>query len=166
MTSRFPTGRYLLDQWMLKTPLFGSLIIQTSLGQFCRTASMLLKAGLSLPSIMEVSIKSTGRNLVIKKSFSNLRARLMQGEGLSLPISQDKLFPGMMVRMVSVGEKTGTLDNALETLGKYYEDRANRRMQAMVGLIEPAMTVLIGIVIAFVMLSMIVPIYSILGKVH
>lgn len=162
---RFPAGKVLMDKWLLKVPVFGAITLQSSLGQFCRTASMLMTAGLSLPSIMDVSIKSTSRNLVIQKSFSKLRTRLMQGEGLTLPISQDKLFPPMMVKMISVGEKTGTLDNALETLARYYEDRANRRIQSLVAMIEPVMTVVIGLVVIFIMLSMILPIMTIINQV-
>jgi type IV pilus assembly protein PilC len=165
LLSRIPAGRLLLDKWILKTPVFGQIVLQNSLGQFCRTASMLMMAGLSLPNIMDVSIKSASRNLVIQKSFYRLRTRLMQGEGLTAPISQDKLFPAMMVRMINVGEKTGTLDNSLETLGKYYEDRANRRIQSLVAMIEPVMTILIGLVVVSIMLSMIVPIYTIINKV-
>jgi type IV pilus assembly protein PilC len=166
LTSRIPSGRFWLDKWMLKIPVFGSIMVQTSMGHFCRNASMLMMAGLSLPNIMDVSIKSVSRNQVIQKSFITLKARLMQGDGLAVPISQDKLFPPMMVRMINVGEQTGTLDTSLETLAKYYEEHSDRQIQSLIGLIEPAMTVGIGIGIAFLMLSMIVPIYSIVGKVH
>jgi type IV pilus assembly protein PilC len=166
LLSRFPAGKLLLDQGLLKVPLLGPLIIENSMGHFCRTASMLMMAGLPLPGIMDVAIKSVSRNQVLQKSFIKLKSRLMQGDGLALPVSQDKIFPSMMVRMISVGEQTGTLDSSLLTLAKYYEDHSNRRIQSLIGLIEPAMTVGIGVGIAFLMLSMIVPIYSIVGKVH
>jgi type IV pilus assembly protein PilC len=166
LTSRIPSGKNLLDRWILKIPVVGTLIIQTSLGQFCRTASMLMSAGLALPAIMDVAVKAVSRNQVIQKSFTGLKTRLMQGDGLALPISQDKLFPSMMVRMITVGEQTGTLDSSLLTLAKYYEETSNRRISALIGMIEPTLTVVIGLMVAFIMVSMIVPIYSILGKVH
>ena len=164
--SRIPQGRVILDGLILKIPVLGTIIIQNNLGHFCRTASMLMTAGLPLPSIMDISIKVVSRNQVILKSLTNLRTRLMQGEGLAVPISQDKLFPRMMARMIAVGEQTGTLDASLATLAAYYEDRANKKTQSLISLIEPVMTVAIGLGIAFIMISMIMPIYGILNKVH
>lgn len=164
--SRIPKGRLILDSLILKIPVLGTIIIQNNLGHFCRTASMLMTAGLSLPSIMDISIKVVSRNQIILKSLTNLKNRLMQGEGLAVPISQDKLFPCMMARMIAVGEQTGTLDASLATLATYYEERANKKIQSLISLIEPGMTLAIGIGVAFVMISMIVPIYGILNKVH
>jgi type IV pilus assembly protein PilC len=164
--SRIPKGRLIMDGWILKIPVFGPIIIQNNLGHFCRTASMLMTAGLPLPAIMDISIKVVGRNRVILKSLTNLKTRLMQGEGLAVPISQDKLFPRMMARMIAVGEQTGTLDASLATLATYYEERANKKIQSLITLIEPVMTIAIGLGIAFIMISMIMPIYGILNKVH
>lgn len=166
LMSRLPRGRYILDGWLLKIPLVGPLTLETSLGQFCRTTAMLITAGLALPSILEMAVKSAGRNLVLQQAFTRLRTRLMQGEGLAAPVFQEKIFPPMMARMIAVGEQTGTLDSAFQALAKYYEEHSNRRIESLIGLIEPAMTVGVGLIIAFIMLSIITPIYSIYGQVH
>jgi type IV pilus assembly protein PilC len=160
--SRLPGGRLSIDRFLLKLPILGTITAQHALGLFCRTASMLFKAGLPLPNIMDVAIQSTTKNKVVLKSLTNLKDRLMQGEGLARPMAEDSFFPPMMVRMITVGEQTGTLESALETLARYYEEHSNKRIHALIGMIEPALTLAIGLGIAFIMYSMIIPIYTIM----
>ena len=166
LISRLPRGKLMYDNLALRTPIFGRILIEHNMGHFCRTASILIKAGLPLPTIMEVGINTLSKNRIIIKSFTMVKNKLMQGEGLSRPMAADPLFPKMMVRMVTVGEQTGTLDSSLATLADYYEDHTNKRIQSLIGLIEPTLTVIMGVGIAFIMLSMITPIYSILNNVH
>ncbi len=164
--NQLPAGRLAADRLMLKLPVLGPIITQHHLGLFCRTASMLLKAGLPLPTIMDVAVKTASGNVRVKGALNTLTDKLMQGEGMSAPMSKDKLFPAMMVRMIAVGEHTSTLDSALSTLADYYEEHSNKQIQSIIALIEPTLTVGIGIGIAFMMLSMIIPIYKIMGGMH
>ena len=153
------------DRALLKIPLIGNIIIERSMQQFCRTASMLLKAGLRLPQIMDI-VMQTNRNQIIRQALSNVRGRLVQGEGLSQPMSQNKLFPALMVEMVVVGEKTGAMDTSLATLADFYEKKVERRIDVLISMIEPVLTVIIGFVVIFIALSMITPLYSILRSMH
>jgi type IV pilus assembly protein PilC len=164
--SRLRSGRLALDRFLLKSPILGTVILHHNLAIFCRTSAMLFQAGLPLPSIMDVAIQTTGSNQVIFQTLNRLKEKLLQGEGLAKPMAADSLFPRMMVRMVTVGEQTGTLDNALETLASYYEKGTSKKIQSLIGLIEPSLTIAIGIGIAFVMYSMIIPIFSIMGSMH
>jgi type IV pilus assembly protein PilC len=166
LLSRLPWGRLLYDKLLLRTPVFGRILIEHNMGHFCRTASILLKAGLPLPTIMDVGINTLSQNRLIIQSFVTVRNKLMQGEGLSRPMAADPLFPKMMVRMMTVGEQTGTLDSSLATLADYYEEHTHKKIQSLISLIEPTLTVGMGVGIAFIMLSMITPIYSIINKVH
>jgi type IV pilus assembly protein PilC len=159
-------GKAFIDQTLLRLPVIGTIIIYHNLGMFCRSASMLLKAGLPLPNIMEVSLRSASGNHTIQKSLTQLKNRLLQGEGLAVPMSQDKLFPNMMVKMIKIGEHTGTLDASMKTLADYYQDQSNKRISTLVAMIEPGLTILIGIGIAILMVSMIVPIYKIMGSMQ
>jgi len=159
---KLPSGRKMLDRFILSIPGLGIINLNHNLGQFCRTTALLIKAGLSLPQVMEVSIQAAG-NQAVKSALENVREELIQGEGFSLPLSRNKLFPPMMVKMVNVGEQTGTLDTSFETLAKYYENYTNKRLQNLIGLIEPTLIIIIGISIAFVMFAMIVPIYNLMG---
>jgi type IV pilus assembly protein PilC len=153
------------DRSLLKIPLIGNIIIERSMQQFCRTASMLLKAGLRLPQIMDI-VMQTNRNQIIRQALSNVRGRLVQGEGLSQPMSENGLFPALLVEMVVVGEKTGAMDTTLATLADFYEKKVERRIDVLISMIEPILTVIIGFVVIFIALSMITPLYSILRSMH
>jgi type IV pilus assembly protein PilC len=146
-------------------PVIGSISIERSVQHFCQTAAMLLKAGLRLPHIMEITIQ-TNRNHIIRQALSSVRDRLVQGEGLSQPLSEIKLFPPLLVEMVIVGEKTGMMDSTLATLADFYEKKVDRRIDTLISMIEPALTVVIGVVVIFIALSMITPLYSILRSIH
>ena len=158
---RLPAGKLTMDRLMLKLPLIGPINIQRNVGHFCRTASMLLKAGLLLPQTMNIVIQTVG-NRIIRQVLREVREKLVQGQGLSQPMATIDLFPRLLVEMVSVGEKTGNLDSTLATLGDYYEQRVDQRVNSLISMIGPALTVVVGLVVAFIALSMITPLYSIL----
>lgn len=158
---RLPAGKLTMDRLMLKLPLIGPINIQRNVGHFCRTASMLLKAGLLLPQTMNIVIQTVG-NRIIRQVLREVREKLVQGQGLSQPMATIDLFPRLLVEMVSVGEKTGNLDSTLATLGDYYEQRVDQKVNSLISMIGPALTVVVGLVVAFIALSMITPLYSIL----
>jgi type IV pilus assembly protein PilC len=162
---RLPSVKLTRDQYILKIPVIGKIIIERSMQFFCQTASMLLEAGLRLPAIMDIVIQ-TNRNQVIRQALGQVKESLVQGAGLSQPMAANELFPPLLVEMVVVGEKTGTLDSTLATLADFYEKKVNRRIDALVAMIEPALTVIVGVVVIFLALSMITPLYSILRSMH
>lgn len=162
---KLPSVKIARDRLMLKIPAIGTINIERSMQHFCQTASMLLKAGLRLPQIMEITIQ-TNRNRIIRQSLSRVRDRLVQGEGLAQPLSEIELFPPLLVEMVVVGEKTGSMDDTLATLADFYEKKIDRRIDVLISMIEPALTVVIGVVVIFIALSMITPLYSILRSMH
>ncbi|OGO43914.1 MAG: hypothetical protein A2137_04435, partial [Chloroflexi bacterium RBG_16_58_8] len=110
--SRLPAVKLAADRLRLRLPLFRSITIERSMQHFCQTASMLLKAGLRLPQILEITV-GANRNHVLRQAFDGVRDRLVQGEGLSQPMSENRLFPPLMVEMTAVGEKSGALDETL-----------------------------------------------------
>ncbi|OGO17642.1 MAG: hypothetical protein A2Z15_01545 [Chloroflexi bacterium RBG_16_50_11] len=153
------------DKLLLKIPVIGKIIIERSMGLFCQTASMLLQAGLRLPQIIEIVIQ-TNRNIIIRSAFNKVRGRLIQGEGLSQPMSENKLFPSLLVEMIVVGEKTGAMDTTLGTLATFYEGEVDRKIDTLISMIEPFLTLIIGGVVIFIALSMITPLYSILKSMN
>jgi type IV pilus assembly protein PilC len=153
------------DRLLLKIPVIGKIIIERSMGLFCQTASMLLHAGLRLPQIIDIVIQ-TNRNRIIRDAFKSVRERLVQGEGLSQPMSENKLFPSLLVEMVVVGEKTGAMDTTLDTLSDFYEQEVDRKIDSLISMIEPLLTLAIGGMVIFIALSMITPLYSILKSMH
>jgi type IV pilus assembly protein PilC len=162
---RLPSVKIAKDRFILKMPVIGNISIERSMQFFCQTTAMLLQVGLRLPAIMDILIQ-TNRNLIIRQAWSNVRNSLMQGEGLSGPLAENALFPSLLVEMVEVGEKTGAMDDTLDTLADFYEKKVSRRIDAIVAMIEPVLTLIVGMVVIFIALSMITPLYSILRSMH
>jgi type IV pilus assembly protein PilC len=153
------------DRLLLKIPVIGNIIIERSMALFCQTASMLLQAGLRLPQIIDIVIQ-TNRNQILRSAFKNVRDKLVQGEGLSQPMSKNTVFPPLLVEMTVVGEKTGSMDSTLGTLADFYEQEVDRKIDSLISMIEPALTLAIGGLVIFIALSMITPLYSILKSLH
>jgi type IV pilus assembly protein PilC len=162
---RLPSVKIARDRSLLKIPVIGSIIIERSMQFFCQTAAMLLKAGLRLPAIMDIVIQNN-QNRIIYRALGQVKGSLVQGSGLSQPMAANELFPPLLVEMVVVGEKTGTMDTTLATLADFYERKVNRRIDALIALMEPVLTVIVGLVVIFLALSMITPLYSILRSIH
>ena len=153
------------DKFLLKIPVTGQITIDRSMQYFCQTASMLLEAGLRLPLTMDIIVQSNS-NRVIRSALEKIRDRLLQGEGLSQPMSEIPLFPTLLVEMTAVGEKSGAMDTTLATLGNYYEQKVDHSIDTLISLIEPTLTVIIGVVVLLLALSVITPLYSILRSIH
>jgi type IV pilus assembly protein PilC len=160
-----PAGKQAIDSLLLKAPLIGEIMIQRSMCHFCRTASMLLKAGLPMPQILN-TVTQTVDNSPLSRALKEVRKKLVQGQGLSQPMSEIDVFPQLMVEMVVVGETTGTLDTSMNTMADLYERRVEQRVQTLISMIEPALMIIVGLVVAFVAVSMVTPLYSILKTMY
>jgi type IV pilus assembly protein PilC len=158
------TGRAFFDRLFLKIPLVGKIIVQGAVARMCRSVATLLRAGIALPEIMEMVIRTQG-NTVIKEALSEVHSELLQGEGLSDPMGERDIFPGMLVQMVRVGEETGALDSNMETLAIFYEEEVDRTVDALSGAMTPALTIFIGLLVGFVAISVIMPMYSLMGSI-
>lgn len=162
---RLPSGRLAVDRLMLKIPVIGSINIQHNMCRFCQTTSMLLKAGLRLPQILDIVVQTMG-NGIMRQAFRDVREKLVQGQGLSQPMAANDLFPPLLVEMIVVGEKTGNMDSTLATLAVFYEERVDQRINTLISMIEPTLTVVIGLAVGFIALSIITPLYSIMGAMQ
>jgi type IV pilus assembly protein PilC len=162
---RSPGGKLTRDRLMLQAPMIGSINIQRSMFHFCQSVSMMSKAGLQLHQIMNVVIQ-TAKNRLIRQALQDVRDGLVQGNSLSQSMAGIRLFPQLLVEMVVVGEKTGTLDASLATLADYYEQRVDQRIDSLTAMIEPVLTVVVGLLVAFIALSMITPLYSMIQSIR
>ncbi len=162
---RTPAGRYQFDKLMLTMPVIGRINVLSELSRACRTMALLFKVGLPLPEIMSMVIHGSGNKAMIE-ALTAVQQELIRGQGLSKPMSKNKLFLPLMVQMVGVGEETGNLDNTLTTVAQSYEIEADDRTSAAVGLIQPAMIIGIGVVIGFIMVSLFSAMYSIYGQIN
>jgi type IV pilus assembly protein PilC len=162
---RTDTGHRRLDQFLLRSPLLGPITILSNASRFARTLGLLLRAGVPLSEVMDLVINTTP-NSIIKDSLSSVREDLLAGEGLSAPLARTKLFPPLLTQMAEVGEETGTLDSNLNTMADFYESEVDDRINALTSMIQPALTLVVGAVVAFIAVSIIMPMYSIMQSIH
>ena len=160
-----PVGKLAMDKFILKIPMIGDIVIKRNMSQFCRTMSLLLEAGISLPHIMSIVIE-TMNNSIIRQALVEVRQELVQGQGLSQPMAKNALFPELLVEMVLVGEKTGTVPSTLTTLSDFYEQTVDRKIHLLISTIQHFLLVMIGVIVGFIGISMITPLYSILKTIH
>jgi type IV pilus assembly protein PilC len=159
-----PAGRKRLHMLLLKIPILGRINTEGIVSKMSRIMSTLLQAGLPLPEVMELT-RQTVSNTVVGEALDVVREETIQGRGLSEPFSRIKFFPRMLSYMVRVGEETGTLDDHLETLATFYEDQVDRAMETITRMLEPAMTIFVGLIVGFVAVSIIMPMYQLLGAI-
>lgn len=153
-------GKYRWHRFMLNAPVVGRINLLNQLARCCRTMSLLFRVGVPLPEILAVAIYST-TNKVMAEALTGVQSELLRGEGLSRPMSKKKLFLPLMVQMSSVGEETGNLDKTLATVAESYETEAEDRTNTAITMIQPVMTIIIGLIVAFVAVALITAMYSI-----
>ena len=163
--SRTPAGRYRRDQMILRLPLIGRVVQLGELSRSCRTMSLLIRVGLPLPEVLAVTIHSV-TNTVVNESLTEVQQDLIRGEGLSRPMEKRSVFLPMMTQMIRVGEETGNLEHTLNTVAESFEADANDKTNAVVALIQPVMTIILGLVIGFIVLAMLSAMYSVYNQVN
>jgi type IV pilus assembly protein PilC len=162
--SRTPNGRYYRDRLILRLPLIGRLSLVSELARACRSLSLLFRAGLPLPEVMTLTTRATG-NQAVARALGEVGQDMLRGQGLAKPMSKRNVFLPLMVEMTKVGEETGNLDESLIIVAENYEIEADRRTQTLLGMIEPVMTIAMGLGVGFLALSVFMPIYGALGLI-
>ena len=163
ISMRQPKVRYQLDHLLVTLPVIGTVNLMNEMARFCQTTTLLIHAGLPLPDIINMT-RQTSSNRVIQKALNDVQNDLIKGEGLSVPMSKHKLFPHLLVQMVMVGEESGNLESTMTIVAESYESEADDKISGLIALIEPAMTVGLALMVAFIALSVISPMYSIMGQ--
>jgi type IV pilus assembly protein PilC len=161
---RSPGGKKRFAHMALKTPVLGQINTFGNVARFSRTLATLINAGLQLTESMELT-GQTIQNVVLNNEIDVLRQETLQGRGIAAPLSQSEYFPKMLAQVVRVGEETGSLDTQLITLASYYEEEVDRALKNLTSLLEPAMMIFVGVIVAFVAISVILPMYSLLGQI-
>lgn len=160
-----PHGRHQWDAMLLKIPVIGTTVLHGEISRVSRTLATLLQAGVSLPESLQLA-GSTVNNSVIAGALETLRRESLQGRGLSEPIMRTGVFPRMLSQMVRVGEETGTLDANLKTLASFYDEEVDRSVKRVTGLLEPGLIIFVGLIVGFVAVSVIMPMYSLLQNIR
>ena len=162
MMTKQSAGKRVLDRLRLHMPIIGPPALLSELGRFSRTLSVMISAGLHLQESMELLPHAT-TNIVFRDALNRVNERLLLGEGLSEPMTRVSLFPPLLVQMVAVGEESNTLDFTMGVVADFFETAAEEKTNAMVGMIGPISTVSIALLVGFIALSVIMPMYSLTG---
>ncbi len=157
-------GALMFDKILLVTPIFGNLVRKSSVARFTRTLSTLLASGVSILDALEITAKTAG-NLVIAAAINRSVMAIAEGDTITGPLKETGVFPPMVTQMISVGEKTGGLDDMLSKIADFYDDEVDDAVAALTSVIEPIIIVLMGIVIGGILIAMYLPMFDIIGKI-
>lgn len=157
-------GRKNFDRIILQAPGIGMLLQKIAVGRFCSTMANMLTSGVNLLEALSICASSAG-NKTIEKFILSVREQLEKGESLSHALASDKLFPDMVISMVSVGESTGALDEMLTKVSDFYEEEVDIAVQTLLSMIEPIMIVVIGGLVGFIIIAMYLPVFEMAGGI-
>jgi type IV pilus assembly protein PilC len=152
-------GRLAFDSILLKLPIFGILLTKVAISKFTRTLSTLIKSGVPILSSLEIVGKTSG-NKAIEATVEVVRNNVREGEGVSEPLARSKMFPPMVVRMISVGEQSGQLEKMLSKIADFYDEQVDAAVSGLTSLIEPLIIAFLGIVIGTIVICMFLPIFK------
>jgi len=157
---RTPTGRAAWDGWVLTAPIFGSLIRQIAIARFSRTLATLLKSGVPLLTSLDI-VKNIVGNVRLQAVVEDSRVAIQEGESIAAPLKRSGEFPPLVYHMVAIGERTGQLEEMLTNVANAYEAQVDTKIGALTSLLEPLMIVGMGVVVAFIVFSILMPILQI-----
>lgn len=157
-------GRAFFDQYILRAPVIGDVMTKIAIGRFCSTMATMLGSGVSILEALNICAASSG-NRSVENFIQHVHDEISKGTTFSDPLGESSLFPKMVSSMVAVGESTGTLDEAMAKVSEIYEDEVDTAIAAMMALIEPAMIVIIGGIVGFILIAMYLPIFDMAGTV-
>ncbi len=154
-----PSGRYQFDGWKLKIPVVRELVTRMAVSRFCRTLGTLLKSGVPLLSALKVVQGATG-NAVISKEIIDIAGSIREGQSLAEPLRMSHVFPSSVVEMVAVGEEAGNLEDVLFKISEAYDTEVDNAVRVFVSLLEPAMILFMAAIVGFIVVSMLLPVFS------
>jgi type IV pilus assembly protein PilC len=160
---RTDDGKFAIDNFLLRIPVIGIVIKKISVARFSLTLSTLLTSGIPLLDALKITADTAG-NSVIERALLQVRKEVAEGKTLVEPLRRIGIFPPMVTQIVSVGEQTGELDQMLEKLSVYYEEESDAAIANLMTLMEPVLIVFLGVVIGGIVISMYLPIFTLIGK--
>jgi type IV pilus assembly protein PilC len=157
-------GRAIMDALFLKSPIFGSLLQKVAVARFSRTLSTMLSSGVPILDALEIVARTAG-NVVVEKEILMTKSSIAEGKTIAEPLQGSKVFPGMVVQMISVGEQTGAMDAMLGKIADFYDDEVDTAVDALTSLLEPLLMVGLGGTIGCLLVAMYLPIFHIADNV-
>jgi type IV pilus assembly protein PilC len=160
---RTDRGAELIDRFSLRIPVFGEVLRQAALARFSQTFATLVRAGVPILATLEI-VADTAGNRTVAKSVRDCSESVRAGRPLSEPMGECAVFPPMVVRMIGIGERTGSLEALLEKIGEFYEGRVRATVGSLTSLIEPILIAVMGVLVGGVVLAVFLPILDIVGQ--
>ena len=156
------TGRNVWDRLVLKAPVFGPLFRKVALARFSRTFSTLIKSGVPIMATLDI-VADTSGNSVIADVVLNSRDAVRGGHQLHEPLAESPIFPPMVTRMISIGERSGALEVLLEKIAEFYDSQVKAAVKSLTSMIEPILITVMGVMVGGVVLSVFLPILDVVG---
>ncbi len=156
-------GRFVLDTIVLKLPVLGILMRKIAVARFTRTLGTLISSGVPILEGLDITAKTAG-NAVVEKALQQVRRSLEEGKSLTEPLKESEVFPGMVTQMIAVGEQTGAMDAMLQKIADFYEEEVDAAVKDLLTALEPIMIVFLGVIVGGVVISMYLPLFSLIGK--
>lgn len=160
-----PGGRHFIDRLKLNIPFFGSLYQKTIMSRFCQTLGTLLTSGITLVDALDIIRKSSGNVLVSEATEGMLRS-VKKGGSLTKSLEHSRVFPGMVIQMVTVGEETAELDEMLLHVAALYEEEADIAVEGLTSIIEPVLIVILGILLGGIIIAMYLPMFELMNVIQ
>lgn len=157
-------GRVIVDRFALSIPAFGLLIRKVAVARFCSTLGTMISSGVPILDALEITAKTAG-NVIIESAIMNTRTAISEGRTIAEPLMETGVFPGMVVRMIAVGEATGALDAMLSKIAEFYDEEVDAAVEGLTQLMEPLMIVFLGGVCGGMVIAMYLPVFSMAGVV-
>jgi len=158
-----PGGKYFLDSVLLKLPLMGILLRKIGVARFTRTLGTLISSGVPILEGLDITARTSG-NAVIEQAILKTRKAVEAGRTLVDPLKETEVFPSMVTQMIGVGEQTGAMDAMLQKIADFYEDEVDAAVKDLLTALEPLMIVFLGGVVGGVVISMYMPLFSMIAK--
>ncbi|MGA8037674.1 MAG: type II secretion system F family protein [Candidatus Acidiferrales bacterium] len=158
-----PQGRLVGDTLILKVPLVGILLRKIAVARFTRTLGTLISSGVPILEGLDITARTSG-NAVVEKAITQTRKAVEAGRSLVDPLKETAVFPGMVTQMIGVGEQTGAMDAMLQKIADFYEDEVDAAVKDLLTAMEPIMIVVLGVVVGGIVISMYLPLFSLIGK--
>jgi len=157
-------GRKTTDNIALRLPVFGDLLKKTAVARFTRTLGTMMQSGVPILDALEIVAKTAG-NVIIEEIIYEVRGSIAEGQTIAEPLSENDIFPGMVIQMISVGEATGALDTMLEKIADFYDKEVDAAVEAMTAMLEPLLMLFLGGAIGGLVVAMYLPIFTMAGAV-
>ncbi|MCZ6601662.1 MAG: type II secretion system F family protein [Planctomycetota bacterium] len=158
------SGEKLYDKFKLSMPVFGPLFRKVAIARFARTFATLIQSGVPILGALEI-VASTAGNRVIEDAVMSAVDSVRQGDTLGEPLARSQVFPPMVTRMISIGEKSGALESLLEKIAEFYDQQVSQSVESLTSLIEPLMIGVMGSIVGGIVLAVFLPIFEIQKKV-